>query len=211
MTNLSIWLLAAMLGAAVAPLPAFAAVDPANPDWPCVQRKVLNLTSAQIWDGPDIDKVTDWSRDGAIVDLAKLLLMRRISLEEAEGRIKTFAAAQPEGERDAQLTKLFAGVLSMINQERRVIIDGIERFQRRQIARSKELERQGQGLVKGSQAGAPSDQKIDAKTPEEEKYDWDARVFQERQQSLPLACELPAIVEQRAFELARLIRAQMKS
>ena len=43
----------------------------------------------------------------------------------------------------------------------------------------------------------------------EEQYNWDARVFTERQQSLPLACEVPVLIEQRLFELGRAIRAHM--
>ena len=31
------------------------AADAANPDWPCVQRKVEKLTSLQMWDGPAVD------------------------------------------------------------------------------------------------------------------------------------------------------------
>ena len=43
-----------------------------------------------------------------------------------------------------------------------------------------------------------------------DKYDWDVRVFSERQQSLPLACEVPVLIEQRLFELGREIRSRMK-
>src|SRR5262245_4050345 len=40
--------------------PSALAADPANPDWPCVQRKVVVLTSAQMWDGPQVDELTHW-------------------------------------------------------------------------------------------------------------------------------------------------------
>ena len=43
----------------------------------------------------------------------------------------------------------------------------------------------------------------------EERYNWDVRVFAERQQSLPLACEVPVLIEQRLFELGRAIRSHM--
>jgi hypothetical protein len=35
------------------------------------------------------------------------------------------------------------------------------------------------------------------------------RVFAERQQSLPLACEVPVLIEQRLFAIAREIRERM--
>ncbi len=47
-----IGLLAAGIIALGAP-PARSAADADNPDWPCVQRKVATLTSAQMWDGAD--------------------------------------------------------------------------------------------------------------------------------------------------------------
>jgi len=47
-------------------------------------------------------------------------------------------------------------------------------------------------------------------TAAEDRYNWDVRVFTERQQSLPLACEVPVLLEQRLFELAREIRARMQ-
>ena len=47
-------------------------------------------------------------------------------------------------------------------------------------------------------------------TAAEDRYNWDVRVFTERQQSLPLACEVPVLIEQRLFELAREIRARMQ-
>ena len=43
----------------------------------------------------------------------------------------------------------------------------------------------------------------------EDRYQWDVRVFTERQQSLPLACEVPVLIEQRLFELGREIRSRM--
>ncbi len=54
---------------ALAGPPALAA-DAANPDWPCVQRKVATLTSAQMWDGPPVDDLTQW-RDNE--EISKLI------------------------------------------------------------------------------------------------------------------------------------------
>ena len=30
------------------------AAGPVDPDWPCVQRKVTNLSPGQFWNGPDL-------------------------------------------------------------------------------------------------------------------------------------------------------------
>ena len=58
--------------------------------------------------------------------------------------------------------------------------------------------------------GAASDERARAElAAAEERHQWDVRVFTERQQSIPLACEVPVLIEQRLFELGRAIRTHM--
>jgi hypothetical protein len=185
-----------------------------SPDWPCVQRKVLSITPAQIWDGPSIDDVKGWEGDERIAELTDYLESRRIPLEDAEKAIKEYAESIPAGERDKKLTALFASVLSKINTDRQFVIGRVEEFQRRQKARAKELEREGRKLSEMNQEIPPDEQAgpRDVKlTTEQQEYNWNARIFQERQQSLTVACEIPVLIEQRAYEISRLIRAQMAS
>ena len=188
--------------------PAFAA-DPANPDWPCVQRRVATLTSAQMWDGPSVDDSTQWRGNEEVNKLIAVLASRRVPLEAAAAAIAQFAAAHPPDKRDGALKLLFAGLLSTVNSDRAVVLSGIERFQKRQRGRAAELERQGAGLRQLKEKAA-SDSKARAElAAAEERYNWDARVFTERQQSLPLACEVPVLIEQRLFSLGREIRSHM--
>lgn len=184
----------------------------AYPDWPCVQHKVPTLTSAQIWDGPPVEDIKEWWNDPGAAKLVPILVSRRVAVADAEKAIESYAKELPEAERDKRLTVLFAGVLARTNETRASILSGIERFQRRQRARSEELERQGieiANLHKEQQAGGG--EAAEKKLAEaQERYDWDARVFQERQQSIPLACEIPVLIESRIFEIARAIRSHMK-
>ena len=122
--------------------PAFAA-SATSPDWPCVQRKIATLTSAQMWDGAPVDDLTAWRDDETITKLIAVLASRRVPLEQATAAIAQFAAAQPSEKRDDALKLLFAGLLSTVNSDRAVVISGIERFQQRQKARATEIERQG--------------------------------------------------------------------
>jgi hypothetical protein len=185
------------------------ATDAANPDWPCTQRKVATLTSAQIWDGPTVDSLTQWRDHVEIEKLVPVLTSRRVPIEEAARVIARFAEAQPQDRRDQALKLLFAGVLSTINTERAIVMRGIERFHRRQRALAAEVENQG-AVVRQLKAQAASDEKARAElTQAEEKYNWQVRIFSERQASLPLACEVPVMLEQRAFELGREIRSRM--
>jgi hypothetical protein len=195
-----------MLGAAVAAEPNVA--DP-NADWPCIQHKVAVLTSAQMWDGPAVDDDEAWRDNAEIVKLIPMLSSRRVPMEEATAAIERFAAAQPKEKRDEALKQLFAGLLKTVNADRAVVMSGIERFQKRQRARAEQIQREGEA-IRQLREKAEKDEKARAEvTAAEDRYNWDVRVFTERQQSLPLACEVPVTIEQRLFELAREIRARM--
>jgi hypothetical protein len=185
-----------------------ALAESANADWPCVQHKVATLTSAQMWDGPEVDDLAQWRDNDEIKKLVAVLASRRVPLEEAAAAIDRFAAAQPKDKRDDALKLLFAGLLSTINNDRAVVMSGIERFQQRQKARAAEIERQGAAIRQLKDR--PNDEKSQSElTAAVEKYDWDVRVFSERQQSLTLACEVPVLIEQRLFGLGREIRSRM--
>ena len=201
--------------------PAGAAEDqpaPAKSDerseWPCIARKVVEISPAQIWDGPSLEGTDNWRNDEDIRKLSEYVLARRIPVEDAEAAIKKYADGISEAERDTRLTLLFAAVLSRTNDERKIVISGIERFHKRQMARAKEIEAEGKALPKQGEAlpTAPIEaDTVDKLTPEEEKYKWEVKIFQERQQAMPIACEIPGLIEERAGAVARAIRANMKS
>lgn len=184
--------------------------DPGAEDWPCPQHRVERLSAAQVWDGPPIEALSGWESDPAIAELLPVLASRRVPVTEAAEAVKKYAESVPEAGRDEKLTLLFAGLFSRLNAERTEVVHGIGTYQKRQKARAAELEREGARI-----AGLEAKQDTDAKAAEElEKlrglYAWNARVFEERQKNIPLACEIPGIIEQRLFELAREIRSHMK-
>ena len=187
------------------------AVDAANPDWPCVQRKVETLTATQIWDGPPVTGDEKWWKDEEVRKLVPILISRRIPIEEAETEIEKIGEATPEAERDARMTLLFAGVLDETNKVRRRVVEGIERFQKRQRTRADALEQKGLELAdlhRRADAGEKISSQIDDR---QRSYDWDARIFNERQENIPIACEIPVEIEQRAFSIGRSLRYQMSS
>ena len=153
------------------------AIDTENPDWPCTQRKVKTLTSAQIWDGPPVDEEKGWLKDKEVYKLVPVILSRRIDIEEVEKTVEKFAQSISEADRDKRLTLLFAGVLDRTNTVRKKVLEGIERFQRRQEARAKELERQGKELVELKKK-ADADKKFETDLKDaRNRYDWDARIL----------------------------------
>lgn len=196
---------------AVITLPApVIARDEATPHWPCIQRKVDNLAVAQVWDGPSTEGIKGWWSDKPTMELINLLAARRTSKEAAEKAIKDFAAAQPDDKRDTALTTVFAGLFDKVNSTRRGVMNGIERYFKAQEARSKKIEDMGTELTKLEDAAQSNDEGA-KKEYEKAKsdFDWASRIFQERQQSMPLACEVPVQIEQHLYQMAQLIRQSM--
>ena len=195
-----------------------------DPNWPCISRKVAEISPAQIWDGPGLDAATEWQNDDEIRKLSAYLIARRLKLEDVEAAIKKYADGVAADKRDTKLTELFAGVLSRSNDDRKLVMSGIERFHKRQLELAKKIEATGATVPDANEgstnptaaaaaAAGPSEQDAtvgEAKTAQE-KYRWDVRIFQERAQNLPLACEVPGLIEERAGAIARAIRALMKS
>lgn len=190
---------------------AGAAGGKSDPDWPCVQRKVPSLSAGQMWDGPDVGQLTGWDDDPQIKSLIPRLASRRTRPEDIGKLIEGFAEPLPKDQRDAKLTLLFAGTLDAINRDRAVVMAGIERFERRQKELAKQIEnedRELSDLRKAARADASLQSKVN---DADERNRWDVRVFTERQAAVTYACEVPQLIEQRAFDVAREIRGRMTS
>ncbi|HEX2724400.1 MAG TPA: hypothetical protein VHN20_01130 [Beijerinckiaceae bacterium] len=201
MTRLAALLVAALLGSAGA-----GKAQPTAQDWPCVQRKVPTIAAGAIWAGPDPAAAADWGRDAAAAALAQKLAARRTALDEADQLIDAFAAAAGS-EREQRLTRVFAGVLELINLERSRVIEAIERYARgqRRLADRVRDESDRLSAVKDSPgAQGPADDRA-----LETEFFWDKRIFEERSQALPYVCEAPVILEQRLFELARKLQQRL--
>lgn len=182
-------------------------------DWPCVQRKVETLSVAAIWDGPSIEGVKGWFREPGMADLIELLSTRRIPVDEAEQAITKYADGLPKEQRDEKLVMLFAGLFDKMTSQRRNVMSGIEKYQKSQKERARELERQSSAIGELESKQPPGTTVDD--TPEiaalREKFNWAQRIFQERQSNIPLACELPVLIEERLYALTRTIRGLMST
>jgi hypothetical protein len=184
--------------------------DHGGPDWPCPQRKVVKLGAQDLqWSGADPDTIKGWREDAAVSSLVKQVTSRRVPLADAVEAIKSFAEKTPADARKDKLTALFAGVFTLVNEERVSVINGIERYNRRQRSRAQEIQSEGAQLNE-LERKAKTDPKLQ---PEYEKalelYEWNTRVFEERRQNMPLACEIPPAIDGRTFDLVRAIQTHM--
>ena len=186
------------------------ATDPENPHWPCVQRKVPHISAGMMWGGPLVDESDrSWRRDNEVRDLVETLSSRRLAIEEAQNRIDSYAGKLND-EKQTKLTVLFTGLLSHTNAERSDIIAGIEKFARRQIALAKKIK---ETAAESNRLQSKSDatlEELKRARELDEQLLWDTRVFDEREQSLTYVCEVPVLLEQRLFALARQLATHLE-
>ncbi len=200
-----------MLAALVVAFSGFpvAAADFSDPEWPCIQRKVLHMSVGQMWAGAPIDEpdLKAWRDVPDVAALVPVLAVRRTSEAEARTLVAQFAEASGDDRAD-KLRLLFAGAFSLIDRERSQIISGIGRYARTQSALSDGIEATQNELTELQAIENPDFDTQDRIEEMEDKLAWDTRIFKDRQQSLTYVCETPVILEKRAFSLARMIMNQ---
>ncbi len=196
---------AAALGLAV-PGAALAA-DPRHPDWPCNQIKVPELSATAVWTGPPIDDVgSAWADDPAVKEIVARLAARRTPLDDAEKTIAdaiTGSAAQ----RQQKAKLIFAGLFETLNRQRSEVMNGIERFSRRQKQFADEIRSTVQQLREVQDKPDHDEDKLNELAG---RIEWETRIFEERQKTIGYVCEVPVIIERRLFALARAIAQSLE-
>jgi len=175
-----------------------------DPTWPCVQRKVSQLSIGQMWTGEILEPEQIAAADEKLDVLAAALAVRRTSLEEAEQLVDDFAKAAGEDKAE-KITLLFALVFERIDSERAELIGGIGRYAGKQAGLAERISKQGEELAKLEAKEDKSNDEFDRLEEIADQVDWDTRIFDERQQSLIYVCETPILLEKRAFALARMM------
>ena len=200
--RLTLALVGALFIAAVA-----RAAPPRDPDWPCQQIKVPQLSLAAVWGGPPVDpQQIDWQHDQAVTDLVHEIAQRREPMAQAQDKIFAFAQ-QANEQKQQKLLALLAGVFSVLDDERSVVIAGLDRYGVRQ----KELAagiRDDNAKLRQLQEDSAADAAAVAQMVQ--RVTWEAEVFQDRRQALSYACDVPGKIEQRLFGLARTIQQALQ-
>ena len=180
---------------------------PRDPDWPCQQIKVPQLSVAAVWSGPSLDpQQDDWREKPQVADLVHEMAQRRVPIEQAQEKIRAFAE-QAADQKQPRLLELFAGLFSVLDNERSAVIAGLDRFGARQKELAAALRNDNEKL-RAMQADPGSDAgDVNQLT---QRVTWEAQVFQDRRQSLSYACEVPGKIEQRLFALARTIQQALQ-
>jgi hypothetical protein len=186
---------------------AGAAPRNADPDWPCQQIKLGELSVASFWNGPPVDPATaNWQKNEAVASLVGAVTQRRLPMDAAVQRIDAFARTVA-ADKDHALGLAFAGVFNVLGHEREKVLDGLDRFGKRQKVLADGLRRDGEAVRAAQVANPPDEAKV---TELVQRLTWDQQLFESRRQSLRFACDLPATIEQRLYRLAQAIQAHLE-
>ena len=166
---------------------AFAA-DPRFPDWPCNQIKVPEISVAAVWAGPSIDDVGNaWEEDATIKDLVARLAARRTPLDDAQ-KAKSDIITGTESERQKKAKLIFAGLFETLNHERSEVMQGIERYFRKQREFSDQIRSTILQLRELQDRPDPDQSRIDELT---NRVEWDTRIFEERRKTMNSSAKCP--------------------
>lgn len=199
--------LIAML-AALSAIPTALAAANADPDWPCIQRKVPEISIGQVWNGDELPETAkQWDRDPRVSDLAAELVKRSNPIENARKQVSDYAATLPKEQVHEKLEQLFMGVFDKINIERGQIISGIARYAEKQRQLAADVRKKAAEIDR-MRAAADTDQAELAR--HDQQLTWETRIFEERVQSLTYVCEVPTLIEQRLYSISKIIDETMQ-
>ena len=173
-------------------------------NWPCVQVKVPDLSPAMMWAGPELSgPAADWRQSPNAATLAKKLIVRRYSDEQIAEFVASFAKQLDQDQRSVEMTRLFAASFDLVAAERRDIIAGIERFTKRQRELADNVRKIRAELETSLKIENPSPEQLAARREIEGRLNWQTRIFDDREKSTRFVCEVPTLLEQRLFLIAR--------
>jgi hypothetical protein len=184
------------------------ALDPRYPDWPCQQLKVPGISIANVWTGPSIE-TGDAAKpiDAKQGELVARLAARRTPIEDARNLIADYVVGTSAEKRE-KATTLFAALYAKLNAQRDEVMNGIERFSRKQKAMAISIREEAQKL-REIQDKPTTDQ---AQSEEiAGRLAWQTRIFEDRRKSTSYVCDVPVLIEKRLFDLGQVIQGTLEA
>lgn len=179
------------------------AFDPRYPDWPCQQLKAPHSSVAAVWTGPPIESADkQLLADPKDTDLVARLAARRTPMEEARELIDGLVVGT-KAEKQAKGTALFAELFSVLDAQRDEVMNGIERFSRKEKAMADEIRANTRKLQQLQDATNSDQAAIDQLA---NQVEWQTRIFEDRRKATSYVCEVPVLIEKRLFDLAHAIQ-----
>jgi hypothetical protein len=187
--------------------PAFA-LDPRYPDWPCQQLKVPEISIASVWTGPPIEAADkEKPADPKQAELVARLAARRTSMEDARQLIADYVVGTSE-EKQQKAKTLFVALYATLNAQRDQVMNGIERFSRKQKAMAEEI-REKTRVMREIQDAPSADQTQGNELAGQ--LSWQTRIFEDRRKSTSYVCDVPVLIEKRLFDLGSAIQGRLSA
>lgn len=186
-------------GLALLALALGGAGPPGDPDWPCVQRLVPNLTAGTLWAGHDA--AGDWRSDPQVTAVVNAVAPRGVSAPDGTARLDRFVATVPPADRAARLPLVFAGLVDETNQQRAQVIDRLRGIARRQRALT-ERTSQITAELRALPADAPAPQREEVVT----RRAFLIREYEDIERTIRYACEVPVQMEAKLGALAQALQ-----
>jgi len=143
----------------------------------------------------------------ALFMVAASRMIPRADFLRVAGRAIADVITGRESERQKKAKLIFAGLFKTLNDERSDVMRGIERYARKQKEFSDQI-RSTILQLRELQDRPDADQgRIEELT---NRVEWDTRIFEERRKTMSFVCEVPVLIEQWLFALARAIQQSLE-
>jgi len=171
-----------------------------NPDWPCIQVYIEQLSWGSIWTGPVLDENSSkWINDEKLSSLAEKIMKRNTKENEGIKELKKYIKKNNSPE---QLTKLFHALFDTTNIIWKKRNEKLLNFGKRQRLTSEKISTK-LGKIKKLSKDYESN-KDEIQKLEQENF-WDVRRFEDRRALSDSLCEQPRFYEKRLGTYSNII------
>lgn len=163
-----------------------------NPDWPCIQVLLEELSWGSIWTGPPLDeRTTKWKENEELRLLAIKIMDRKTKEEDGITELKKFMKKNNSPE---DLTFVFHALFDKTNEIWKNRTQKLKNFGKKQRLTSEKIARKlekSKILLENPEANKEEITRL-----EQEKF-WDIRKFEDRRMQSDYLCEQPRFYEKR--------------
>jgi len=171
-----------------------------NPDWPCIQVYIEQLSWGSIWTGPVLDENSSkWINDEKLSSLAEKIMKRNTKENEGVKELKKYIKKNNSPEK---LTKLFHALFDTTNIIWKKRNEKLLNFGKRQRLTSEKISTK-LGKIKKLSKDYESN-KDEIQKLEQENF-WDVRRFEDRRALSDSLCEQPRFYEKRLGTYSNII------
>ena len=171
-----------------------------NPDWPCIQVYIEELSWGSIWTGPVLDENSSkWINDEKLSSLAEKIMKRNTKEKEGIEELKKYIKKNNSPE---QLTKLFHALFDTTNNIWKKRNIKLLNFGKRQKLTSEKISIKLEKIKKLSKDYESNKDEI--LKLEQENF-WDIRRFEDRRALSDSLCEQPRFYEKRLGIFSKII------